>query len=168
VITSDAQREYQRRYHAEQYANDPEYREEKKRRSRDYAAAARAADPEGEREKVRSRMRRWREENPEEYRAAKIRHRKNSQARNKAYVYGIKATTPCADCGRIYEPICMDFDHVSGEKEANVSLLMGGTWSLKKIQAEIAKCEVVCGNCHRIRTRDRFKAQGVDIEEVMP
>jgi lysyl-tRNA synthetase class I len=48
----------------------------------------------------------------------------------------------------------MDFDHVRGRKHKNVSELIDSL-SKKKIDEEIAKCEVVCSNCHRIRTHNR-------------
>jgi hypothetical protein len=62
---------------------------------------------------------------------------------------------PCADCGRSYPPYVMDFDHVRGEKVANVSVLVAGGASRRRVLAEIAKCEVVCANCHRERTHGR-------------
>jgi hypothetical protein len=48
----------------------------------------------------------------------------------------------------------MDFDHVRGRKHKNVMELIP-TLSKKKIDEEIAKCEIVCSNCHRIRTHQR-------------
>jgi lysyl-tRNA synthetase class I len=48
----------------------------------------------------------------------------------------------------------MDFDHVRGKKHKNVMELVP-TLSKKKIDEEIAKCEVVCSNCHRVRTHMR-------------
>jgi lysyl-tRNA synthetase class I len=48
----------------------------------------------------------------------------------------------------------MDFDHVRGRKHKNVMELIP-TLSKKKIDEEIAKCEIVCSNCHRIRTHGR-------------
>lgn len=80
--------------------------------------------------------------------------------RNKRYEKDIRAqidnlkSVPCADCKQIFPPICMDFDHISGEKSGNVSQLVFSN-SLKKILAEIEKCEVVCACCHRIRTKSR-------------
>lgn len=80
--------------------------------------------------------------------------------RNKRYEADIKEkidalkSVPCADCKQVFPPICMDFDHVIGEKIDNVSQLMSSN-SLKKILTEIEKCEVVCACCHRIRTQDR-------------
>jgi hypothetical protein len=63
---------------------------------------------------------------------------------------------PCTDCGLCFDPICMDFDHVGNNKIAKVSALVKSTtWA--KIQAEIDKCELVCSNCHRIRTRNRLE-----------
>jgi hypothetical protein len=52
----------------------------------------------------------------------------------------------------------MDFDHVRGVKHANVMELIP-TLSKKKIDLEIAKCEIVCSNCHRIRTHMRRMAK---------
>lgn len=63
---------------------------------------------------------------------------------------------PCTDCGMKFHPVCMDFDHIK-EKTYNVSLMKGfGVEALKK---EISKCELVCSNCHRIRTHKRRLAQ---------
>jgi hypothetical protein len=60
---------------------------------------------------------------------------------------------PCADCKQSYPPVVMDFDHVRGEKLFNVSA--HGGRSRKSVILEIEKCEVVCANCHRLRTESR-------------
>lgn len=58
---------------------------------------------------------------------------------------------PCADCGSIFPPYVMDFDHMRGSKKvANIASMTG--WSIEAIKKEIDKCDVVCSNCHRIRT----------------
>lgn len=63
---------------------------------------------------------------------------------------------PCVDCGES-NPLCLDFDHVRGTKEMNVSkaLRKTGTWSIDRLLNEIRKCEVRCANCHRIVTYQR-------------
>ncbi len=55
---------------------------------------------------------------------------------------------PCIDCNIKYPHYVMDFDHIKGNKLINV----GRTRSTLKTLKEIKKCEVVCSNCHRIRT----------------
>lgn len=72
----------------------------------------------------------------------------------KTYVDKIKAKTPCADCGERFPAICMDFDHLKG-KNKSVSGLVSGAYRLELIKEEIAKCEIVCSNCHRLRTKRR-------------
>lgn len=62
---------------------------------------------------------------------------------------------PCIDCNRIYPSVCMDFDHIRGKKEFNLSEAKSLVWDPDKIWNEITKCEVVCSNCHRIRTQNR-------------
>ncbi len=71
------------------------------------------------------------------------------------YCAAIKLASGCVDCGiRSPHPEIYDFDHVGDVKHSNVSAFMtSGTW--EGMLAEIAKCEVVCANCHRIRTASR-------------
>lgn len=61
---------------------------------------------------------------------------------------------PCLDCGGTFPPECMDLDHVRGKKLGNLAALVSK--SREVIKAEIAKCEAVCANCHRIRTKKRI------------
>jgi len=62
-------------------------------------------------------------------------------------------TEPCLDCGVEYPVCAMDFDHRPGEKKvANISEMIRGHYSMKILQEEIEKCDLVCSNCHRIRT----------------
>jgi len=65
---------------------------------------------------------------------------------------------PCTDCGGSFPPECMDFDHVRGAKLFNLSSC--GTRNPDVVAEEIGKCDLICANCHRIRTRARTKARG--------
>ena len=71
------------------------------------------------------------------------------------FVDALKRDTPCADCGKKKPLIAVDFDHVDGSKEHNISAMVHAGRSLEAIKREIAKCEVVCACCHRIRTYTR-------------
>jgi hypothetical protein len=64
---------------------------------------------------------------------------------------------PCADCGVKYPYYVMDFDHRdANEKLGNVTQLISwGNVSEKGLLEEIAKCDVICANCHRERTHRR-------------
>ena len=59
-----------------------------------------------------------------------------------------------------YPYYVMDFDHVDGDKLMMSSDLVnfGGT---AKLLAELAKCDVVCSNCHRERTFRRLQRPAV-------
>lgn len=83
------------------------------------------------------------------------RHRDPKNARAQDTILAAK-NKPCADCGIQYPPVCMDFDHLPGaEKKFYLSRAMFRRYSFAQIQAEIAKCDVVCANCHRLRTAAR-------------
>ena len=77
-----------------------------------------------------------------------IKKQKEALAR---YLKEVKEKNPCMDCKISYPYYMMDFDHVRGKKQANVAELIN-TLSKKRIDTEIAKCEVVCSNCNRART----------------
>jgi hypothetical protein len=121
-----------------------------------------------------------RRENPDKYRGyektrywrdreKRTQRRKEWYRANKAKAYelarktlarveAIKTATPCMDCGGTFPPECFDFDHRPGEtKTHSVGYLVATRYSWPRIEAEIAKCDVVCANCHRIRTKVRHQ-----------
>ena len=75
--------------------------------------------------------------------------------RNKEYLRRLRSRTPCADCGKKFHFSAMDFDHVSGTKIGCLSELAGARVRLERLKEEAAKCEIVCANCHRVRTWKR-------------
>jgi hypothetical protein len=60
---------------------------------------------------------------------------------------------PCIDCGKLVDPRAMEFDHVRGVKTANISGMSAFPWD--RVLDELAKCDLVCANCHRDRTERR-------------
>ena len=66
----------------------------------------------------------------------------------------VKESRPCADCKKKYPYYVMDFDHRE-DKLFNI----GGCYTntgMAKLKEEINKCDLVCSNCHRIRTHGRL------------
>lgn len=96
------------------------------------------------REKSIERSRIWREQNNDRSRELAKRHYNKIRE-----IIETAKDVPCMDCGVEYPHYVMDFDHRNPEeKEVNV----GAARSIKKTIIEIEKCDVVCANCHRIRT----------------
>jgi hypothetical protein len=58
---------------------------------------------------------------------------------------------PCVDCGES-NPVVLEFDHVRGRKRMAVANMARQGYSIGAIEEEIAKCQVRCANCHRIKT----------------
>lgn len=87
--------------------------------------------------------------------ASVTRRRKAREHMVKIYEY--LEENPCVDCGES-NILTLEFDHVRGDKYSGVTVLAwrGRTWKI--IEEEIGKCEVVCANCHNIRTASRKKS----------
>jgi hypothetical protein len=77
-------------------------------------------------------------------------HLSPRQKQNKEIIEQAKSC-PCADCDGEFSSWQKDFDHVKGEKAERVGYIAMSR-STEALLAEIAKCEVVCAVCHRIRT----------------
>ena len=57
----------------------------------------------------------------------------------------------CVDCGGTFPHVCMGFDHVDPlTKSFSIGAAMGRSLEILKTEAD--KCDLVCANCHRIRT----------------
>lgn len=72
---------------------------------------------------------------------------------------------PCADCGKIYHPSAMVFDHKDPELKRRIKRrssqgvfgFVRDGYSWKVILNEINKCEVRCQNCHFSKTSVDFE-----------
>lgn len=90
----------------------------------------------------------------EKHRKERLAYQKKRQANNQALINAYK-NKPCMDCGVEYPTYVLDFDHVRGEKSFNISGAKSNR-TPKAIIAEIEKCDLVCSNCHRVRTQSRI------------
>lgn len=82
----------------------------------------------------------------------KIRQRsiaRNKRVRERNRVYISSLNLSCIRCGEDH-PAVIDFHHRNqSEKEIEVSIAVYRGWSLKRLKEEIAKCDILCSNCHR-------------------
>jgi methionyl-tRNA synthetase len=52
----------------------------------------------------------------------------------------------CCSCGNTYHPSIYEFHHVNPEDRDPSKMMM---LSLKRLQEELDKCNLLCANCHR-------------------
>jgi hypothetical protein len=117
--------------------------------------------PETEFNRLRAGRQHWCRECFREYfRARGDLHRRQSlaarrkrQSALRAHLDAHLAAHACADCGEADSRV-LDFDHV-GKKTSDISELWRAGAPLEALVAEMANCEVVCANCHRLRTAIR-------------
>ena len=91
-------------------------------------------------------------------RAAEIQRVRRRQTATTEFLRQLREV-PCADCGGRFVGHQMDFDH--RDPATKRFWLCSGRAALKsrdEILAEAAKCDVVCANCHRLRSRRRHRA----------
>lgn len=86
--------------------------------------------------------------------AANRKYASKSRAKRKAtlrlFVNWLKEA-PCFDCKGCFHPEVMEFDHVD-VKNFGISVMVSRTTTDERLMEEILKCELVCANCHRLRT----------------
>jgi len=82
-------------------------------------------------------------------------YRKKRYDDNVQWMRDYKVERGCADCGYNAHHAGLAFDHLY-DKSYNVS--RAAAYSRPTLLLEIAKCEVVCGTCHGIRSFDRAQA----------
>lgn len=93
------------------------------------------------------------------YRAGgKVRRRQRQEARREiafSWLAEIKRGVPCADCERTFPVVVMHFDHLPGEDKIDSISALAQNRSRTLVIEELKKCELVCANCHAIRTAAR-------------
>jgi 5-methylcytosine-specific restriction endonuclease McrA len=96
--------------------------------------------------------RKWYKNNAE---TVKDRSRKRNERSRKAarkYAYNYLKKHPCVICGET-NTAALDFHHIEpASKTRPIPHMISGGYSLDAIKAEIAKCQILCANCHRKQT----------------
>jgi hypothetical protein len=111
------------------------------------------------------------EEQLEKKRAIWRRHYKNNSAKYmlkskeltksiRAFIRWIKEGHTCADCGHSYPYYVMQFDHLDRNTKSGTIDYMVTHYGKQKIYAEMLKCQIVCANCHMIRTHGNIAQLG--------
>lgn len=59
---------------------------------------------------------------------------------------------PCVDCGGRFHPVAMTFDHRPGTTKVNDLATLARRGCTGLFEQELKKCDLVCANCHAIRT----------------
>lgn len=127
----EARAEYQRRWRAK----NPDYARLRREQNPDYHA---------------NWMRERRATHPEFAARQREAHSRISRERRE-WLNKLKIERGCADCGYKGHPAALDFDHRPGmTKVANIAMLYIS--KMETLLDEIAKCDLVCANCHRVRT----------------
>jgi hypothetical protein len=84
-------------------------------------------------------------------------HKRRQRRRERlAWYRRLKEGKPCADCGGAFHHAAMQWDHLPGaKKDYELSNMVLRGFRRTTILEEIAKCELVCANCHAVRTFNR-------------
>ncbi len=82
---------------------------------------------------------------------------KNKTYREKVreYVRLQKESDPCTDCGKYFPYYVMEYDHLHSKINSVAKIVSNGT--MNQVIEEIKKCELVCSNCHKVRTWSRMQ-----------
>ena len=85
----------------------------------------------------------------------RVEQKRERHAEFVEWYLALKEGKPCADCGVAHHPAAMQWDHLPGAaKLASVADLCRKN-NRRRVLEEIAKCELVCANCHAVRTFQR-------------
>lgn len=120
-------------------------------------------DSKPSREAKRAYDRDWYHANKHRILERKNRLARAWRAKRRMWLWG-KKSVPCLDCQGKFPPYVMQFDHV-GDKSFEIGTAAINK-SLKELEAEISKCEIVCANCHAVRTFGRLYPDGYNPESA--
>jgi hypothetical protein len=151
--------------------------------ARDKRMAEAVIKYEAQSEKSRAMWKHWKEEAPkirarnlkiaqERYEvkktleALKERERYEKKARGtihqrkliaRAFILEYLKKNPCNHCGQ-KNIIVLEFDHCRGKKDFNISVALHLGFPLDSIRKELEKCQVLCANCHAIKSQTEQKS----------
>lgn len=145
-------REHLRELSRDSYMRNPEFRKRKAERSK----ARRASRTPEQIVAEAARDLAYQRANPE----VGARASKKSVNLKRTKFNLLKSERPCYDCGGVFPPEAMDWDHRPGVIKCFDIGTGLASHSEEACIDEINKCQLVCANCHRIRTQARIQKKG--------
>lgn len=103
--------------------------------------------------------------NRRKYIDAEARRKRERAELRTRYLLEFFRSHPCADCGET-DPVVLEFDHLRDKRFEVTNQFASRNW--QRILDEIAKCEVVCANCHKRRTASRAGYLRAVLSQVPP
>ena len=100
-----------------------------------------------------TKQRHYYKTNPK-WKESKLKVIKQRKKEIRSFLQEYKSSNPCKDCGLFWPYYVMDFDHLF-DKSFVLAAAIGRCFSNERIKEEINKCDLVCSNCHRVRTHSR-------------
>ena len=101
-------------------------------------------DKEKRREYQKEYMRKWYEKN----KAKHIGYVRNRDKKIKAWLKEYKSSLKCEKCDENH-PACLEFHHINPSEKKFAIGRINDYLSWRMLKTEIAKCRVLCANCHR-------------------
>lgn len=87
----------------------------------------------------------------------KTRQRTNrARTEQSRKLWDLKEESGCIDCGEMYPHYMLEFDHLPQHEKLGSPIYVARTYSMEKALEEVKKCDIVCANCHKIRTWQRY------------
>ena len=121
-------------------------------------------DKEFAKAKQRAYAREHYEKNIDVIKARTAARNKRQRVINREFIVKTKEASPCMDCGEFYPFYVMHFDHIY-EKNGSIANLARSSVSIRRLQQEMDQCEIVCANCHAVRTHERKVGSDEDLGE---
>lgn len=85
----------------------------------------------------------------------RIEQRKRRNDEFRRWYTSLKQGKPCVDCGLTFHPAAMQWDHLPGSVKDRPLAELCRIGNAERILREITQCELVCANCHAVRTYQR-------------
>jgi len=158
VCLSEIRKEQYNKNRDKELDNNRKYRKNNKDKEKARYKRYRELNP----DKVKEAQKKYRENNPELVKARRKKwaednkelinsYSKNHRNTRREFLDIVKLETGCELCGYNDHPRALQFDHIKPEdKEFTISSLL--TCAMDKLLKEIAKCRVLCANCHSVHS----------------
>jgi hypothetical protein len=112
-------------------------------------------------EKIKLKILNWHKNNPDKRKEYRDKHSPINRQRNTNFINRVKLKFGCKFCGYKEHSQALQFDHINKkEKYENISILKGKCVSINTLKEEMRKCQILCANCHAVKTyqnRDYIK-----------